>query len=64
MNTITESIGNLNPGDKFTTYQEPGIFTIISVFDKAIHAYSSENIYTYNLDTNDLIKLKINILKP
>jgi hypothetical protein len=62
MNTIIETIGILNPGDKFTTYQEPGVFTIISVFDKSIHAYNSENIYTYNIDTYDLIKLKINLI--
>jgi hypothetical protein len=63
MKTLIEAGFNLKQGDKFTTYQEPGILTIIEVFDTAIHAYSSENIYTYNIDTDDLIKLKINIIK-
>ncbi len=62
MKTITEAGLNIKPGDKFTTYQEPGIFTIKEVFDKSIHAYNSENIYTYNIDTDDLIKLKINLI--
>jgi len=62
MMTITEAGLNLKQGDKFTTYQEHGVFTIIEVFDRSIHAYNSENIYTYNLDTDDLIKLKINLI--
>lgn len=62
MKTITEAGFNIKPGDKFTTYQSPGIFTIKEVFDKSFQAYNSEDIYTYNIDTDDLIKLKINLI--
>lgn len=63
MTTIIETGLNIKAGDKFTTYQCHGIFTIKEVFDKSIQAYNSEDIYTYNIDTNDLIKLKINLIK-
>ena len=63
MKTIIEAGLNIKQGDKFTTYQSPGIFTIKEVFDKSIQAYNSEDIYTYNMDTDDLIKLKINLIK-
>jgi hypothetical protein len=63
MTTIIESGLNIKAGDKFTTYQGRGIFTIKEVFDKSIQAYNSEDIYTYNIDTDDLIKLKINLIK-
>ena len=63
MTTIIESGLNIKSGDKFTTYQARGIFTIKEVFDKSIQAYNSEDIYTYNMDTDDLIKLKINLIK-
>jgi hypothetical protein len=63
MRTIIEVGLNIKAGDKFTTYQNPGIFTIKKVFDKSIQAYNSEDIYTYNIDTDDLIKLKINLIK-
>lgn len=63
MKTIIEVGIDIKAGDKFTTYQERGIFIIKEVFDKSIQAYNSENIYTYNIDTDDLIKLKINLIK-
>jgi hypothetical protein len=63
MRTIIEEGLNIKAGDKFTTYQGRGIFTIKEVFDKSIQAYNSEDIYTYNIDTDDLIKLKINLIK-
>ena len=62
MKTITEAGFNIKPGDKFTTHQSPGIFTIKEVLDKSFQAYNSEDIYTYNIDTDDLIKLKINLI--
>jgi hypothetical protein len=36
MTTIIESGLNIKAGDKFTTYQGRGIFTIKEVFDKSI----------------------------
>lgn len=63
--TISETIGSLKVGDKFTTYQAEGVFTISKIFhdDRGVHAYNSNDIYTYNLDTDDLIKLKIQLIK-
>lgn len=59
--TINQIFNNLKVGDKFKTYQQKGIFTISKIWsnNKGIQAYNNNDIYTYNLDTNDLIKLKI-----
>ncbi len=62
--TINQIFKNLKVDDKFKTYQQKGIFTISKIWsnNKGIQAYNNNDIYTYNLDTNDLIKLKIELI--